>query len=230
MVNWRKACTISSLPTSVACPIVQFAVNDLVFIKLQPCIQTSVAPRANHKLLFKFYGPFRVIKYISEVAYELELPQGTTVHPVFQVSKLRQALTSGTTASSTLPAMSNVISFPVKVLVTRWRKKANRMVKQTLIQWSIGDTMSSTWEDREEPCSHFLAAAARGQVVIQGGRDVRVLSMMPRQNKTRKKREEKVQSRPTTLSRRGLVVRPNPTRSTWARSGPSKRHYKRASM
>jgi transposase InsO family protein len=32
----------------------QFAVGDMVFLKLQPYIQSSVAPRASHKLLFKY--------------------------------------------------------------------------------------------------------------------------------------------------------------------------------
>ena len=36
----------------------QFAEDDMVFLKLPPYIQASVAPRANHKLLFKYYGPF----------------------------------------------------------------------------------------------------------------------------------------------------------------------------
>jgi hypothetical protein len=102
-----------------------------------------------------------------QVSYELELPQGTTIHSVFHVSQLCQALTSGTTASSTLPVMYDVFSFPVKVLATRWRKKANLTVEQTLIQCSTSDTASATWEDREELCSRFPAAPARGQAVIQ---------------------------------------------------------------
>lgn len=36
-----------------------FQVGDFVFLKLQPYIQSSVTPRAHHKLLFKFYGRFK---------------------------------------------------------------------------------------------------------------------------------------------------------------------------
>ena len=64
----------------------EFKIGDMVFLKLQPYIQSSVASRANHKLVFKYFGPFRVIDKINEVAYKLELPEGSTV---FHVSLLR---------------------------------------------------------------------------------------------------------------------------------------------
>jgi len=37
----------------------QFEVGSLVYLKLQPYIQTSVAPRSNKKLAFRFYGHSR---------------------------------------------------------------------------------------------------------------------------------------------------------------------------
>ena len=61
----------------------QFQVGDSVFLKLQPYIQSTLAPRANQKLAFKYYGPFKVIARIGSVAYKLELPTSSTVHPVF---------------------------------------------------------------------------------------------------------------------------------------------------
>lgn len=38
-----------------------FEVGDLVFLKLQPYVQTSLAPRAHQKLAFKFFGPYRIM-------------------------------------------------------------------------------------------------------------------------------------------------------------------------
>lgn len=151
----------------------EFSVGYMVFLKLQPYIQASVAPRANHKLLFKYYGPFRVLAKISNTAYRLQLPKGSTVHPVFHVSLLRQALSRGTPVSHQLPHSTDGIAIPVKVLDRRWRKKANQTVEQVLIQWNSGDSAAATWEDHEELYTRFPLAPAWGQAVSKGRGGVR---------------------------------------------------------
>jgi len=63
-----------------------FAVGDMVFLRLQPYIQTTLAHRANQKLSFKYFGPFKVIARVGSVAYTLELPATSAIHPMFHVS------------------------------------------------------------------------------------------------------------------------------------------------
>jgi hypothetical protein len=56
-------------------------------MKLQPYIQSSIMPRANQKLSFKFFGPFPVVEKIGKVASRLKLPENSSVHPVVHVSQ-----------------------------------------------------------------------------------------------------------------------------------------------
>ncbi|WMV13543.1 hypothetical protein MTR67_006935 [Solanum verrucosum] len=45
------------------------------------------------KLSPRYIGPYKLIRKIGQVAYELELPQElSTVHPVFHVSMLRKCV------------------------------------------------------------------------------------------------------------------------------------------
>ena len=113
-----------------------FQVGNQVHLKLQPYIQTAVAPHADHKLSFKFFGPFPIIRKINDVAYELQLPASSTVHPVFHVSQLRQALLPGTAVTPVLPVCTDELAVPMEVLQTRWRKRSkSRFDGPTLKPW-----------------------------------------------------------------------------------------------
>lgn len=84
-----------------------FAVGDKVFLKFQPYVQSSLAPRANQKLAFKFFGPFTIIEKIGAVAYKLQLPDSAAIHPVFHVSQLKAAAPSDQQVTSELPDISD---------------------------------------------------------------------------------------------------------------------------
>ena len=47
------------------------------------------SPANARKLTPKFVGPLKVVKQITPVAYELELPKSMKIHDVFHVSLLR---------------------------------------------------------------------------------------------------------------------------------------------
>lgn len=82
----------------------EFEVKTLVYLKLQSYKQHSVKKRWNHKLSPKFFGPFLVIARVGKVAYKMQLPPRSKVHPIFHVSQLKKHV--GTTpVQSVLPVV-----------------------------------------------------------------------------------------------------------------------------
>ena len=66
-----------------------FQVGDRVYLKLQPYVQSSLAPHSSQKLSFKYFGPYTEEEHIGSVAYYLALPPSAHIHPVFHVSQLK---------------------------------------------------------------------------------------------------------------------------------------------
>jgi hypothetical protein len=63
-----------------------FVEGDQVFLHLQPYKQTSLKDKIHQKLAPKFYGPYKIIQCIGQVAYKLALLSHSKIHPVFHVS------------------------------------------------------------------------------------------------------------------------------------------------
>ena len=77
----------------------EFAVDDHVFLKVQPR-QGVVRLGKKEKLLPRYIGPFKILQRIGEVAFRLAFPlQLAGVHNVVHVSLLRKHISS---ASHTL--------------------------------------------------------------------------------------------------------------------------------
>lgn len=141
-----------------------------MYVKLQPYVQTSVATRANHKLSFKYFGPFEITQRIGTVAYKLNLPESSSIHPVFHVSQLKQSVKSTLPVSATLPSTTLQLQFPEQVLDRRTVSRGGSSIDQILVRWSGLEDVLATWED-EALKAKFPAATAWGQAASQGGRD-----------------------------------------------------------
>jgi hypothetical protein len=112
----------------------QFSEGDLVFLRLQPYVQSSLAPRANQKLAFKFFGPYTVLQRVGSVAYKLDLPASSSVHPVFHVSQLKKAVGSNIQVTPTIPSELTEFQVPEKILKRRLVSRGVKSVIQVLVK------------------------------------------------------------------------------------------------
>lgn len=70
----------------------EFAIGDWVFLKVSP--MNGVMRFGKKEILSpKYIGPYKTIRRVGQVSYELELPpELSTVHPVFHVSILHKCI------------------------------------------------------------------------------------------------------------------------------------------
>ncbi|BAT98685.1 hypothetical protein VIGAN_10000300 [Vigna angularis var. angularis] len=119
---------------------VTIKVDDWVFLKIRPHRQTSMSVKLHPKLTARYYGPFKVLQKIREVAFRLELPTTARIHPVFHVSQLKLAI--GTKqVEAELPANLQVGGYtcwPTKVLNKSVQQQEGEQCEQVLIEWQDG--------------------------------------------------------------------------------------------
>jgi hypothetical protein len=82
----------------------QFQIGEQVLLKLQPYAQSSVVNMPCPKLALKYFGPYQVLDRIGQMAYRIQLPVGSQVHPVFHVSQLKPFTLDFTHVFSALPS------------------------------------------------------------------------------------------------------------------------------
>ncbi|KAL8093517.1 hypothetical protein AgCh_035402 [Apium graveolens] len=143
-----------------------FVINDMMYLKLQPYHQQSVDERKNHKLSAKFYGPFKVLEKIGQVAYKLDLPSEARIHNIFHVSQLKKKIGSNKDVQTTLPTVADtgtVHPQPIAVLERKLIKKGNIPVVMILVQWENGTPQEATWERHDELLKLFPNFDPRGQ-------------------------------------------------------------------
>jgi hypothetical protein len=93
------------------------------------------------KLSPRFIGPFKILKRVGEMAYELELPDHLSdVHDVFHVSQLKKCLR---VPDEQLPmeelSLQGDLTYtehPIKILDTLTHVTRNKVIKMCKVQWS----------------------------------------------------------------------------------------------
>jgi hypothetical protein len=104
---------------------------------------------------------------VGQVAYRLNLPETSRVHPVFHVSQLKPCLKPGQQVAAQLPPPDAAFQVPVQVLRSRVRQKGVRTVAQVLTQWGGMPEAEATWEDLDDLRRQFPFAPPWGQACFQ---------------------------------------------------------------
>ena len=80
--------------------------------------------KKDNKLSPKYYGPYKVLQKIGTMAYKLELPSSSRVHPVFHVSWLKKVIGENCLVQTIFPELDEEGKFilePEEVTETRTR-------------------------------------------------------------------------------------------------------------
>ncbi|KAL1556703.1 hypothetical protein AAHA92_12288 [Salvia divinorum] len=151
---------------------VEFEVGDLVWLKLQPYRQHSVAKSLSAKLSRRFYGPFEVLERVGPVAYKLRLPKGSRIHNVFHVGLLREFIAgTGDVDGVRLPpefVEGRPVVRPVGFLDEKVIWREGKPEKQVLVRWE-DDEATPTWDPFEAMGQRFPDIHLGDKVILNRG-------------------------------------------------------------
>lgn len=150
-------------------PDPEFKIGDQVLLSAQNLSSTNIGSAGARKLGPKWVGPFKIIRVISPVTFELDLPAAWSVHPVFHAHVLRPFKSPSSSLQTVRPQPVQVQGAPEweveDILAHRTRSKK----KQYLVQWKGFPVHECTWETESNlahaaiPLQRYLDSLQRTQ-------------------------------------------------------------------
>src|SRR5580692_8105039 len=130
-------------------PPTQYKVGDQVWLEAKHLTLSYTSA----KLVPKRHGPFQIVKDISPVAYQLELPKAWTIHDIFHSSILtpyKETDEHGDNYQCPPPEMiDNAEEYEVELIISH-RYHGKRRQLQYLIQWKGYSAADDTWEPADQ--------------------------------------------------------------------------------
>ena len=101
--------------------------------------------RHSKKLRQLYYGPYKILRQLSPVSFQLKLPAAARIHDVFHCSLLKPSTDSQTLGlhGTQLPAATDSGEYEVEKILTR-RGEAHQ--RQYLIKWKNFPMEDCSWE------------------------------------------------------------------------------------
>ncbi|XP_074562535.1 uncharacterized protein LOC141819063 [Curcuma longa] len=132
----------------------EFNVGDFVFLRVAP-MKGIMRFGKKGKLSPRYVGPYKILRRVGKVAYELELPQEmAAIHNVFHVSMLKKCIPN---ADKVIEPQAVQIqedlsyeSRPVQILDRDVKKLRNKEVPLVKVLWRNQQSEEITWEREED--------------------------------------------------------------------------------
>ncbi|WVZ24709.1 hypothetical protein V8G54_003253 [Vigna mungo] len=157
---------------------VDIKVGDWVYLKIRPHQQSSMLVRLHPKLSARYFGPFKVLQQVGNVAFRLELPEAARIHPVFHASQLKKAV-GDQIVEKGLPEelqAEGPAFWPIKVLERRQLQQGEDMIQ-------TGGIEGATWEDLATIKDQFPEFNFEDKVENGGGGNDRKLKVYVRKKR-----------------------------------------------
>ncbi|WMV19302.1 hypothetical protein MTR67_012687 [Solanum verrucosum] len=128
----------------------EFQIDDWVFQKESP-MKGVMRFGKKGKLSPRYVGPYRILKRVGKVAYELEsLEELAAIHPVFHISLLKKCVGDPTSIAQ----LENVVvkdsltyeEEPVEILDRQVRRLRKKEVTSIKVLWRSQSVERATWE------------------------------------------------------------------------------------
>ena len=116
-----------------------------------------------------YFGPFKILEKIGNVAYHLQLPLEDHIHFVFHVSFLKQCTSDPLSKYIPLPLLTapeGPIIQPLDIINSRKVLVGNDWVTQLLVKWDGLD--SCTWESIQTLRTQFPTFDLEDKVLFDG--------------------------------------------------------------
>ena len=130
----------------------------------------SLQVKGRGKLGPKFFGPFKVVERIGDVAYRLELPAGARIHDVFHVGLLKKFYGEPPSQTPELPLIQHgrVVVEPEEVL----RGRLARGQREVLVRWKGAPAAETSWVELDDFREQFPHFQLDDELLLHDGRDV----------------------------------------------------------
>ncbi|KAA0067390.1 Retrotransposable element Tf2 [Cucumis melo var. makuwa] len=152
---------------------VEYHAGDLVFLKIWPYRQLSLRRKRYEKLSPKYFGPYAILERVGTVAYKLDLPSNTSIHPVFHVSQLKKFLGDKAALQPTIQYVNENLEWQAQSEETLGYQKNKAGSWEVLIHWKELPEHEASWESYEEMHQLYPNFHLEDKVNLEGGSNVR---------------------------------------------------------